>query len=92
LIYDSPYISDQTTAENLRDTLLDYFKNRKTIIELETSRLKYSNIEVGDIVDISNFPSGIKVFGTALSSSDYFMVTTISLYPSGVKLTLTQVS
>ena len=74
------------------NTLLDYYKDRKPIIKLSTGKMKYINIEIGDIVDIDNFPSDIKIFGTALSSSDYFMVTNVSKSPKMIKLTLTEVS
>ena len=54
--------------------------------------MKYVNIEIGDIVILSNFPSDLKIFGTALASSDYFMVTNVSKSPNITKLTLTEVS
>jgi len=92
LVSEATYINDSTVATAYANTLLDYYKDRKPIIKLSTGKMKYINIEIGDIVDIDNFPSDIKIFGTALSSSDYFMVTNVSKSPKMIKLTLTEVS
>lgn len=92
LTSDASYINDDTVATAYANTLLDYFKDRKPIIKLTTGRMEYVNIEIGDIVNISNFPSDVKMFGTALASTDYFMVTNISKSPNMIRLTLTEVS
>lgn len=92
LIFDAPYIADSTVADAYEDTLLDYYKDRKPVLKITTSKMKYVNIEIGDIVILSNFPSDLKIFGTALASSDYFMVTNVSKSPNMTKLTLTEVS
>ncbi len=92
LVSEATYINDSTVATAYANTLLDYYKDRKPIIKLSTGKMKYINIEIGDIVDIDNFPSDIKIFGTALSSSDYFMVTNVSKSPKMIILTLTEVS
>ena len=92
LVSEATYINDSTVATAYANTLLDYYKDRKPVIKLSTGKMKYINIEIGDIVDIDNFPSDIKIFGTALSSNDYFMVTNVSKSPNMIKLTLTEVS
>ncbi len=92
LIVEAPFLFTSTVADAYEDTLLDYFKDRKPVIKLVTGQMKYINIEIGDIVTVSNFPSDIKIFGTALTSSDYFMVTNITKAPNMIKLTLTEVS
>ena len=92
LIFDAPYIANSTVAEAYEDTLLDYYKDRKPILKINTSKMKYVNIEIGDIVNMSNFPSDLKIFGTALAGTDLFMVTSVSKLPNIIKLTLTEVS
>ncbi len=92
LVMDAPYIADTTVAEAYEDTLLDYYKDRKPILKINTGKMKYTNIEIGDIVNVSNFPADLKIFGTALASTDYFMVTNVSKLPNMTKLTLTEVS
>jgi len=92
LISEANYINDSTVATAYANTLLDYFKDRKPVIKLTTGRMEYVNIEIGDVVNISNFPSDIKIFGTTLASTDYFMVTNVSKSPNMIKLTLTEVS
>ena len=92
LTSDASYINDSTVATAYANTLLDYFKDRKPVIKLTTGRMEYVNIEIGDVVNISNFPSDIKIFGTTLASTDYFMVTNVSKSPNMIKLTLTEVS
>ena len=92
LITEADFINDDTVATAYANTLLDYFKDRKPVINLTTGRMEYVNIEIGDVVNISNFPSDIKIFGTTLASTDYFMVTNVSKSPNMIKLTLTEVS
>ncbi len=92
LVMDAPYIADSTVADAYEDTLLDYYKDRKPVIKITTSKLQYVNIEIGDIVNLSNFPSNLKIFGSDLANTDYFMVTYVSKLPNITKLTITEVS
>ena len=50
--------------------------NIKEKINFSTTRPKYNHLEIGDIVDFSNWPSKFKVYGATLSG--YFMITDIS--------------
>ena len=89
---DADCIQDKTTAENLGNSYLDWLKDRKLVVSLSTVSPKYLDLEIGDIAIISNIPSDLKAYGTAIASSDYFIVTSISKLPNMTKLTLTEVS
>ena len=89
---DADCIQDTTTAQNLGNSYLDWLKDRKLIVSLSITRPKYSNLEIGDIVIISNIPSDLKAYGATIASSDYFIITNLSKSPNMTKLTLTEVS
>ena len=89
---DADCVQDTTTAQNLGNSYLDWLKDRKLIVSLSIARPKYSNLEIGDIVIISNIPSDLKAYGATIASSDYFMITSLSKSPNMTKLTLTEVS
>jgi hypothetical protein len=89
---DADCVQDTTTAQNLGNSYLDWLKDRKLIVSLSITRPKYSNLEIGDIVIISNIPSDLKAYGATIASSDYFMITSLSKSPNMTKLTLTEVS
>ena len=89
---DADCIQDTTTAQNLGNSYLDWLKDRKLIVSVYTDRLEYSALEMGDIVILSNIPSDLKAYGIAITSSDYFIVSSITKTPKGVSLTLTEVS
>lgn len=92
LTFDMTTTRDQSTAEGYGDFLLLVYKDTKTIIEFETKRLNYNKLEIGDIIIFSNFPSDLKIFGTAIASSDYFMVTEMVRDPLTPRIKCVEVS
>ena len=82
-------------AKLVPSTILDLYEDihqeRKNIINITTLKPKYLKAEIGDIVQISNVPSDIKLFGTAISSQ-FFMITKVSRKINQVSIELTQVS
>lgn len=82
-------------AKSIPSTILDLYEDihqeRKNIINLNTLKPEYLKAEIGDIVQISNVPSDIKLFGTAISSQ-FFMITKVSRKINQVSMELTQVS
>ena len=82
-------------AKSVPSTILDLYEDihqeRKNIINLNTLKPEYLKAEIGDIVQISNVPSDIKLFGTAISSQ-FFMITKVSRKINQVSMELTQVS
>ena len=82
-------------AKSVPSTILDLYEDihqeRKNIINITTLKPEYLKAEIADIVQISNVPSDIKLFGTAISSQ-YFMITKVSRKINQVSMELTQVS
>jgi len=89
---DADCIQDTTTAQNLGDSYLDWFKNRKNVLSFTITRPKYLDLEIGDIVNFTNFPSTIKAYDSSLSSSDYFIINELSKTPNSLELKCTEVS
>ena len=92
LTADMPFTLDQTTAENYGDALLAWYKDRKQIITFDTTKATYNDLEVGDIINFSNWDSNLKVFGDTISTADGFMITQITKRPNGAKIQVTEVA
>ena len=73
-------ILDSTTATQLADTYNTIFKDRKVILNFNCLRPTYNDLEIGDIIEFSNWDSNIKIYGTAMGT-DYYMVQNISKTP-----------
>lgn len=94
LPFEMPFTLDQTTAENYGDALLLWYKDRKQIITFGTKigTAKYNNLEVGDIINFSNWDSNLKIFGDTITTADGFMITQITKAIDGPKITVTEVA
>ena len=62
LNFESDYIRDRYTAEQLRNWLLTWNMNQKNLISL-TLPIKYIKLEVGDVVALDKEIQGTKIFG-----------------------------
>jgi len=62
LNFESDYIRDRYTAEQLRDWLLAWHMNQKNLISL-TLPIKYLKLEVGDVVVFDKEIQDTKIFG-----------------------------
>jgi len=62
LNFESNYIRDRYTAEQLRNWLLTWNMNQKNLISL-TLPIKYIKLEVGDVVALDKEIQGTKIFG-----------------------------
>ncbi|MFQ6611381.1 MAG: hypothetical protein ACE5D7_11380, partial [Fidelibacterota bacterium] len=77
LILDADFILDDDTAGNtagkgLADAYMNVFKDRKNIIKFDCLRPEYLDLEIGDIIQFSNWDTNVKLYGTALNeSNDY---------------------
>lgn len=89
---DADCIQDKTTAQNLGDCYLDWLKDRKVILDMRLLKPKYLDLEIGDTVNFSNFPSDLKAYGSAVTTSDYFIVNEISKTPNSIDIKCTEVS
>ena len=83
---DADCILDGTTADNLRDAYLAHYKDRNPIISFDCAMPKYNHLEITDIIGFSNWDSKIKIYGTALGTSDFYMVTDIAKNPHGCSI------
>ena len=62
LEFESPYIRDRQTAENLRDFLAAHYKNDHLIFNLKLP-LQYINLEIGQLVKFTELFQGLKAYG-----------------------------
>ena len=67
-----------TTASQIAAMYNVFFKIRHPIISFDCVVPKYNDLEISDIISFSNWDSKIKIYGTALSTSDFYMITNIS--------------
>jgi len=82
-------VLDITTATAMANANLIIFKDRKNIISFNTTTPKYNNLEIGDIIDFSNWDTKIKLFGVAMDG--YWMITSISKNVSSANISVIQV-
>jgi len=83
---DADCILDKTTADNLRDAYLAHYKDRNPIISFDCVMPKYNDLEITDVIGFSNWDSKIKIYGTALGTSDFYMITDIAKNPHGCSI------
>ena len=62
------------------------------LVQIHMLKSKYLDLEIGDIINFSNFPSDLKAYGRAISLSDYFIVNEISKTPNSIDIKCTEVS
>lgn len=78
-------------AQTIHDLYLDLYKTRKNVINLISYNLTHLKLEVGDIVAISDEPSDLTLYGTAITNQN-FMITRTIKNTNQIELELTQVS
>tara|TARA_Y100000593_G_scaffold92335_1_gene183611 strand:- start:18281 stop:22465 length:4185 start_codon:yes stop_codon:yes gene_type:complete len=98
LEFESDYIRDEESANQLRDFLCAYHCNQKLTIDLDIA-LSYSHLETGDVVYIDDLPEGVKAYGDDFTGYNYtngqiifpyFIVQEVSIAGMSVKLSLQQ--
>ena len=62
LEFESPYIRNEETAENLRDFLAAHYKNDHLIFNLKLP-LQYIDLEIGELVKFEELFQGLKAYG-----------------------------
>ena len=83
-------ILDSTTATKLAEALLAFMKDRRNTVEFTCLRPKYNHLEIGDIIDFSNWSSTLKVYGAAMTG--YFIVADITKTVNGCSIKAIKVS
>ena len=87
---DANEILDSTTATKLAEAYIHIMKGRKDIVEFNCVRPKYNHLEIGDIIDFSNWNSNLELYGAAMSG--YFIVASISKSITGCQIKAIKVS
>ena len=87
---DANEILDSTTATKLAEAYINIMKSRKDIVEFNCVRPKYNYLEIGDIIDFSNWNSNLELYGAAMSG--YFIVASISKSLTGCSIKAIKVS
>ena len=95
LEFESEYIRDKQSAKELRDFLYLYHCNRHAIATVALP-LKYSNLEIGDVVEFDKIVNNTKSFGEDYTSDNvtrngqviypYFIVTSVAKSPKDIKI------
>lgn len=86
-------VSSTVIAEAYEDAQLDYWKDRKSDLTVETAYGPAQALEMGDLVNIDEWPADYKVYGAALTTSNYFwVIDTSKKGPSVTRLELMEVS
>ena len=73
-------IIDDTTATKLAAAYKNLMKSRKNILRFSTNSPKYNHLEIGDIVNFTNFTVP-KIYGTEVndgSTNKFYIITDIS--------------
>ena len=90
---DSEGILDSTTASALAGSYKDFMKKRWIRIMFDVPSAKYNHLEIGDIINFSNWDSNIKLFGVAMDGdNNFFIVSDIAKRSNGCEITCTEVS
>ena len=87
---DANEILDSTTATKLAEAYIHIMKGRKDIVEFNCVRPKYNHLEIGDIIDFSNWNSNLELYGAAMSG--YFIVASINKSITGCSIKAIKVS
>lgn len=66
---DAAEVLDDTTAEKLSEAYLYLMKDRKDMVSFSCSRPKYNHLEIGDIINFSDWPTDLKIYGQTMGGS-----------------------
>jgi len=83
-------ILDSTTATKLAEAYIHLMKNRHDVVQFTCMSPKYNHLEIGDIIDFSNWNAKLELYGAAMSG--YFIVADISKSVNGSSIKAIKVS
>ena len=66
---DANEILDSTTATKLAAAYLEIMKDRHDTVGFSCVRPKYNHLEIGDIINFSNWPKELKIYGKTMGGS-----------------------
>ncbi len=62
-------VLDSTTATKLAEAYLEVMKDRHDTVQFVCMRPKYNHLEIGDIINFSNWPTELKIYGQTMGGS-----------------------
>jgi len=92
LVIDNRFTLDSATATGYSTALLDWLAYRKKTLKFDILSSKYNDLEIGDTLDFSGWPSTFKIYGNTITSTDIYMITNIQKYPNGCSINCQEVS
>ena len=92
LIIDNRFTLDSATAIGYSTALKNWLAYRKETLSFEVITPKHNDIEIGDTIDFSGWPSTFKLYGNEITSADVFMITKIQKFTSGCSIDCQEVT
>lgn len=92
LIQDNRFILDSDTAIGFSTALLDWLKYRKKLLSFNVITPKHNDLEIGDTILFSGWPSTFKIYGNTITATDIYMINSISKTPNGCSINCQEVS
>jgi hypothetical protein len=92
LIQDNRFTLDSGTAVGASTALLDWLAYRKKILMFDVITPKHNDLEIGDTINFSNWPSTFKIYGNTITATDIYMITKITKKPNSCSISCQEVS
>ena len=92
LIQDNRFTLDSSTAVGSSTALLDWLAYRKKILMFDVITPKHNDLEIGDTINFSNWPSTFKIYGNTITATDIYMITKITKKPNSCSISCQEVS
>jgi hypothetical protein len=92
IIADNRFTLDSGTAVGSSTALLDWLAYRKKILMFDVITPKHNDLEIGDTINFSNWPSTFKIYGNTITATDIYMITKITKKPNSCSISCQEVS
>jgi len=92
LVIDNRFTLDSATATGYTTALLDWLSYRKKILSFDVLSAKCNDLELGDTINFSSWPSNFKIYGNQITATDIYMVTKFNKTPNGCSISCQEVS
>lgn len=88
---DADHTYNSLTAIGIAEMYQAYQKDRFPIISFSVASPRYNFLEITDTLKFDNWPTAIKIYGTAMGT-DYYQITKVSKNVGGCRITCVKVS
>ena len=92
LILDNRFILDSDTAYGYCGALVDWLAYRKKTLAFDIMTPRHNDLEIGDTLVFSGWPSTFKIYGNQITSTDIYMITKINKTTRGCSINCQEVS